>query len=231
MARLSIYEMRVMLVLSLRGNEAAREELLMALGRVSYLESAVEALSVQGVVVVDREREVYRLLPGRAAEVLGLRRIPVQQRMFSEGCLLEPVVDNVANKAAGGTPTGVCGVHAVTCTGDKEISQLPKGDLPWRCEQTPLVGRLKAFFESAATRKAVEIAARYRHDGYLMEKLAAARGLCNELMMGRTPTARKFAVLYSVEPVRAREMIGTALLRRNAPAALNSMLREEGVRY
>jgi hypothetical protein len=230
MARLSVYELRLMLVLSLRGDEATREECRRAVGREGYVDEAARALAFHGAVIEDRDKEIFRLLPGRAAELLGLARVPaVQQQMFSEECLLS--VNNPVDKSVGGAHTPACAPRTVPNIGDKEISQLQTRDLPAGADGTRLSGRVKAHFEQRATEAAIQIASRYRQDGYLMDKLAVQRRLKEELMAGRTPTARKFAVLYAKEPGTARELIGTAVQRNSPGAALNVMLQEQGVRY
>jgi hypothetical protein len=97
-------------------------------------------------------------------------------------------------------------------------------------------GSNRALFEQAATRAATVVTARYREDGYLMEKLGRHPTLRRELLDGATPTARKFAVLWVRSPERARALLGRAVQAMpgqpfNPAGYLNTRLTAEGVRY
>lgn len=96
---------------------------------------------------------------------------------------------------------------------------------------TRLSRRARAQFEQQATERAQAVAVQYRGDQYLFEKLCDRRRLREELYAGKTPTARKFAVLYATKPQRAREIFGAAILAGNPAANLNVRLQAEGVRY
>jgi len=277
MARQSIYEVRLIAALSLRGNEAARDELVAVLGREGYLNEAARRLAEAGAVIEDREARVYRLLPGRAAELLGLARVPArQQEMFNEGCLLPPnneggglgspgertrpggSAESAWNLSPGKNPapakegwriTGEHPVHkpvvGATHGGGRhpqahhthEVLEISTSDLMSSSSgaalvETQLKRSARAQAEQAATDRARAVSARYRHDDYVMTKLAACRSMREELLNGETPTARRFAVLYTSKPDRARELLAVAVEMRPNPAAyLNVRLRVEGVRY
>lgn len=103
-------------------------------------------------------------------------------------------------------------------------------------ERTQLTGRAKGRFEQAATDQAIGVTAHYRADGYVMGKLERRPRLRTELMDGKTPTARKFAVLYARQPDQARALLGAAIEigdkpGGNAAAYLNTRLRAAGVAY
>lgn len=273
MARQSIYELRLIAALSLRGNEAGRDELARVLGREGYLNEAARRLAAAGAVVEDREQQIFRLLPGRAAELLGLCRVPVkQQEMFHEGCLLPPKMERGGtgspgertrpgadgqswNLSPGETPPAkegwrITGEHPVhkpvvgaTHGGGRhpqahhthEVLEISTSDL--MSSGAALVGtqlnrNARARAEQASTERARAVSARYRHDDYVMAKLATRRAMREELLDGETPTARKFAVLYARNPDRARELLGAAVQVQPNPAGyLNVRLRAEGVRY
>ena len=108
-------------------------------------------------------------------------------------------------------------------------------DSEWRAGETQL-GRSPASHrarqEQAYTDQAVAVAMTYRADGYVMDKLARAPGMSQELMAGRTPMARKFAILYATKPDDARQYLAAALEKPGNPRAwLNTVVAASGVRY
>lgn len=256
MARLGIYEMRAMAALLLRGGEAREEDLAGAFERPGHLRQAIEGLADCRAVVWDKPAFRLRLLPGRCLELLGMSRVTSnQQGMFSEGCLLPelpaivespPAVEGPLPSAAGTVAKAAEPVAPVAAY-TRDVLEIPKlgtrelggGNLPLgngqKLEalpgQTRLSGPARAHFEQRATERAQLVAAQYRADGYLAEKLSPRRRLREELFEGKTPTARKFAVLYASDPDAAREQLGAAIHADNPAANLNTRLQALGVRY
>lgn len=70
-------------------------------------------------------------------------------------------------------------------------------------------------------------------DRYVTDKLGRARALRQELQENRTPMARRFVILYTQKPDRARELVGMATdgQQRNPASWLNTVLINEGVTY
>jgi hypothetical protein len=119
--RHSVHELRLMLALALRGGTTSNDELLRLVDRRKDLNRAVNMLTVQGAIIMDRDQGKLRLLHGRALELLGLSRMPrVQAEMFSEDCLLPeaqlpPAAVGNSPPQCGGDPAPPCHVHVMSC--------------------------------------------------------------------------------------------------------------------
>lgn len=252
MARQSVYEIRLMAALALSppDYERSREELITILGRGNYLHEAAASLELQGALIEDRAAGIYRLMPGRARELLGLSR-ERQRELLSDSVLLpaagdlaqlaenaaaevmarEQVVQKVVNNAVGATHSKPCESAYITRYEITRTSYSSTEEELSRQEESRLEPRERAIQEERASARARETTAKFRHDAYVMEKLVPRRAMREELLAGRTPTARKFAVLYESDADLAREILGQSVTMNNPAAWLNTRLKAEGIRY